>query len=65
MKNIEEKTNAIKIDLFRESKNRSEAIESLKNYLDFDIPNYRMHSDQKQLQERTQKLKFKTKSTKK
>ena len=30
----------MKIDLFRESKNRSEAIESLKKYLDFDIGEY-------------------------
>ena len=38
LSNIEEKTNVIKIELSRESRNRSEALESLKIYLENDIP---------------------------
>ena len=38
MRNIEEKTNILKFDLARESRNRTEALESLKNYLEVDIP---------------------------
>ena len=38
MRNIEEKTNVLKFDLARESRNRTEALESLKNYLEVDIP---------------------------
>ena len=38
LRNIEKKTNEIKIEISRESQNRTEAHESLRNYLEVDIP---------------------------
>ena len=38
MRNIEEKINILKFDFANESRNRIEALESLKNYMEVDIP---------------------------
>ena len=38
MRNIEEEINVLKFDFAHESRNRIEALESLKNYLEVDIP---------------------------